>query len=160
MDEDVAKDNHDFVMTMARKAPIGAIFEVDMHYPPSLHDQHNDYPLAPESMTIPVEWLSTKQLSLLETHERENLIATGHNFIGPIKPRVPTTKKLVSNLFDKKRYTLHYRNLQLYIQLGTKVTKVHRVLRFRQETWLERYIVLNTQYRTEATIEFYKELYA
>ena len=159
MNEDVMGGNHDFVLEMDDEAPSGAIFEVDLHYPASLHDLHNDYPLAPERMSIPFEWLSTKQLSLLETHERETLIDTGRNFIGPIKPRVPTTKKLVPNLFDKKRYTLHYRNLRQYIQLGMKVTRVHRVLRFEQQPWLERYIAFNTKCRTEATNDFYKDLY-
>ena len=30
----------------------GYILEVDIHYPVSLHNQHDDYPLAPESLVI------------------------------------------------------------------------------------------------------------
>ena len=37
-------------------------------------------------------------------------------------------KKLVSIIDDKGKYVLHYRNLQLYLQLGLKLKKIHRVL--------------------------------
>ena len=37
-------------------------------------------------------------------------------------------KKLVSIIDDKDKYVLHYRNLQLYLQLGMKLKKNHRVL--------------------------------
>ena len=36
----------------------GYTFEVDLEYPKKLHDIHNDYPLIPEKINIPKEWLS------------------------------------------------------------------------------------------------------
>ena len=38
--------------------------------------------------------------------------------------------KLIQTLGSKGKYVLHYRKLQLYLNLGLKVTKVHRVSEF------------------------------
>ena len=45
---------------------------------------------------------------------------------------------------------LHCRNLKLYIQLGMRLTKIHRVTKFKQQTWLKSYIELNIGKRKEA----------
>ena len=60
---------------------------------------------------------------------------------------------------DKTKYVLHYRNLQLYIDLGLKIKKVHRVLEFNQSPWLEQYISFNTNKRTVAKNDFEKDFF-
>ena len=42
--------------------------------------------------------------------------------------RVGDVEKLIPNLGSKTKYVLHYRNLQLYLSLGMKLTKIHRML--------------------------------
>ena len=51
-------------------------------------------------------------------------------------------KKLILNLGDKTSYVLHYRNLQLYLSLEMKLTKVHMVIKSKQFDWMENILVL------------------
>ena len=102
---------------------LGYILEVDLEYPSELHDLHNDYPLAPETMVL----------------NRVN--------------------KLTPNLRNKTKYILHHRNLGLYLSLGLKLTKIHRIIEFKQSKWLAPYITLNTNLRTEAKNNFEKDFF-
>ena len=45
---------------------------------------------------------------------------------------------------------VHYKNLQLYLQLGMKLKCVHRVLSYNQHEWLKDYIVGNSVLRADA----------
>ena len=54
------------------------------------------------------------------------------------------------NFFDKERYVIHYENLKLYLRLGLKLKKIHRILEFNQSQWLKQYVDFNAQKRIEA----------
>ena len=54
---------------------------------------------------------------------------------------------------------LHYRNLQLYLNLGLKIKKVHRVLEFDQSPWLKQYIDFNIEKRNHARNPFEKDFF-
>ena len=92
------------LMNIKNNSSTGYVLEVDLEYPQELHDIHNDYPLAPEKINIPKEWLSDYSLEIANAHN----ITTG------------TVKKLVPNLMNKNNYVIHYRNLQQYLELGMK----------------------------------------
>jgi hypothetical protein len=126
-------------MNVANDAHTGYILEVDMEYPDHLHDNHNDYPLAPESLLITRDMLSPFCTSFCQKHVEG--------------------RKLVPNLLNKSKYVVHYRNLQLYVQLGMIVTKVHRVLSFSQKPWMKSYIDFNTLKRQEARNDFEKDFF-
>ena len=70
-----------------------------------------------------------------------------------------SSKKLTPNLLDKKRYAVHLKNLKFYQDKGIIVTKVHRVLTFKQSKWLKSYIEFNTARRNEATSDFARDYY-
>ena len=132
---DLAKYNED-----SKK---GLILEVDLEYPKELHDLHNDYPLGAEKVKVSDNMLSDYCKKIASKFN----ISTGLVY------------KLIPTLNNKEKYVLHYRNLQLYIDLGLKVTKIHRVLEFDQSPWLKKYIDYNTQKRTNAKNSFEKDFF-
>ena len=61
--------------------------------------------------------------------------------------RVGDFKKLVPNLGNKTNYVVHYKNRQLYLSLGMKLTKIHKFLKFKRSDWLKKNINFNTEKR-------------
>ena len=64
--------------------------------------------------------------------------------------------KLIPNLGNETNYVIHYRNLQLYLSLGMKLTKIYRVLKFKQSDWMKKHVNFNTEKRTNAASSFEK----
>ena len=108
------------LMKIKSNSSTGYVLEVDLEYPKNLYYEHNDYPLAPEKINIQKEWLSDYCLE----------IANEHNIT------VGSVKKLVPNLMDKNSDAIYYRNLQQCLELGLKLKKIHRILKFKQKDWM------------------------
>ena len=107
----------------------GIILEVDLECPKELHNLHNDYPIAAEKVKVKNEILSDYCKQIGDKY---------NNSTGQVHKLIPT-------LSNKEKDVLRYRNLQLYTDLGLKVTKIHRVLKFNQSAWLKEYIKFNTE---------------
>ena len=71
--------------------------------------------------------------------------------------KVGDVKELIPNLGNKTNYVVHYRNIQLYLSLEMKLTKIHRVLKFKQSNWMKKYIDFNTEKRMNAANDFEKD---
>ena len=110
-------DNFD-VNSVSKEDPIRYITEVHLKYSDQLHVLHNDYPLAPEKLAIPYDMLSDYCKKIADEYEI----------------KVGDVKKLIPNLGNKTNYVLHYRNLQLYLSLRMKLTKIHKVLNLSSQT--------------------------
>lgn len=65
-------------------------------------------------------------------------------------------QKLILSLNDKFDYVLHYRTLKLALANGLRLMEVHRLLKFKQSRWLEKYIILNTHQRAKSKNDFEK----
>ena len=110
------------VMSISEKNPIGYFLEVDLQYPDELHELHNDYPLVPEKLAVSSDMLSDYCKKIADKYEM----------------KVGDVKQLIPDLGNKTNYAVHYRNLQLYLSLGMKLTKIHKVLKFKQSDWIKK----------------------
>ena len=129
------------VISVKEKLPIGYLLEVGLKNHDEVHELPNDYPLAPEKLAISSDMLSKYFKKLADKYEI----------------KVGDTKKLIPNLGNKTSYVVHYRNLQLYLSLGIKLTKIHRVLKFKLFDWMKKYIDFNTEKRMNAANDFEKD---
>ena len=121
-----------FLINFAFAKLVGYIFEVDLEYPLDLHDKHIDLPFAPEHVN----------------------------------------NKLIPNLNDKKNYKIHYKHLQICLengififksiafamQIGLKIIKIHKIIRFLHSEWLKPFIELNTEIRKNTNNKSEKDL--
>ena len=75
----------------------------------------------------------------------------------------PTTssksEKLILDQNNKYEYPIHYRMLKFVVKMGIKVTKVHRIIKFKQDNIIRDYIELNTKMRAEAKTEPEKDIF-
>ena len=114
-----------YIMSISDKSPIAYFLEVELEYPEELHELHNDFLLAPEKLAVSNDMLSKYCKKNSDNYEI----------------KVGDVKKLIPNLDNKTNYVVHYRNLQLYLSLRMKLTKIQRVLKFNRSDWMKNLLI-------------------
>ena len=79
--------------------------------------------------------------------------------LAPEKMIVNGVEKLICHFKPRKNYVVHYRNLRQYLEMGIRLTAVHRGISFYQSSWMEPYIRKNTELRKTATNSFEKDFF-
>ena len=77
----------------------------------------------------------------------------------PERMEINKCKKLVCNLYNKKKYVVHINSLKEALNHGLKLKKIHRIIEFNQEAWFKPYIDMNTELRKLARNGFEKDLF-
>ena len=77
----------------------------------------------------------------------------------PERMEIDKCKKLVCNLYDKKKYVVHINSLKQALNHGLKFKKIHRIIEFNQKAWLKPYIDMKTELRKLARNDFEKDLF-
>ncbi|CAH3180349.1 unnamed protein product [Porites evermanni] len=79
--------------------------------------------------------------------------------LAPEKMIVNGVEKLICHFKPRKNYVVHYRNLRQYLEMGIRLTAVHRGISFYQSSWMEPYIRKNTELRKTAANSFEKDFF-
>lgn len=74
-------------------------------------------------------------------------------------PPSSKTPKLIANLYNKYNYVIHIAHLSECLRNGLILKKIHRVISFKQDDFLKRYIELNTSLRKISKSKFEKDQY-
>ncbi len=141
-EEEIANFSPETMIT--DKNGTGYFLEVDLEYPEDLHERHNSFPLAPESVCLTEADLSPYAYSCLgEINNKKKYKA----------------QKLTSTFHPRTRYLCHGLNLQLYLRQGLRLVRIHRGIKFRQVDFIRPYIEMCSERRKTAKTEALRNMY-
>lgn len=124
----------------------GYILVVHLSYPSHLHDEHADYPLAPEKYKVTYDMLSPLQ--------KWCYYMSGKCSSQSFTDTYQSEEKLIPNLLPKDKYVVHISNLKLYMEYGLELKHIYQILKFDQSCWLKPYIDYTTKHRMNADNQF------
>ena len=79
--------------------------------------------------------------------------------LAPENIKINGVEKLVCHFKTRTNYVIHYRTLRQCLELGMRITSVHRGISFYQSPWMEPYIRKNTELRMCAANSFEKDFF-
>ena len=97
----------------------------------------------------------TEQLALMPNKRKINDNELGYREREKSKTK---TEKLILDQNNKTEYMVHDRMLKFYVKMGVKVTKIHRVIKFKQDYICRDYIQNKTNKRATAKTEAEKDV--
>ena len=99
---------------------VGYTLEVDLEYPPEIHESTQDLPFGPEHATPESAWLSDFMLQEFKA-------------VYPNRLKYRGCDKLLLTQFNKSHYVVHFKILQFYLEQGMRVSKFHRGVSYKQD---------------------------
>ena len=93
-----------------------------------LLQHHDQFPLAPYTGDLSFDDLSPFNQRLLQQSSPRDFA----------NKRYKSTK-LLSTFYNRQKYVVHLENLQYYLKKGLQLTKVHRVLTFKQKPFFKKF---------------------
>ena len=110
--------------------------------------QHDQFPLAPYTDDVTFNDLSPFNKHLLQRSSPNDFANKRYK-----------SRKLLSTFYHRKKYVVHLENLQYYLKKGLKLIKVHRAIKFKQKSFLKKFIEKVTNLRSNAKNDFELRLF-
>ena len=146
----------EFVRDLPTFSTLGYFILCDIEVPANKHDQFNDLPLFP---TQNYGLLSKPLQDFAKNNNLDKQLGKNPNkTIEELFTNDPA-KKLICNLLPKKNYLVHYSMLQLGLNLGYKITAIHKLIPFRQAPFIFEYINTLSKERANTDSAVLKNLY-
>ena len=105
-----------------------------------------DWAMSKPLPTHGFKWMKVNEFETWENHSCVLEVDLGypkslHNLhsdypLAPEQNELNKVDKLIPNLWNKKKYVIHYENLNQYLSLGLKLTHIHRGIKFEESQWL------------------------
>ena len=124
------------IMSLGEEDSEGFFFEVDMSFDEKDHDRFNAFPPCPVRRSVEKSEMSSYQQELMEKMSLPN---------ASLK-----TPKLIADLTPRKHFVIHYSELKRLIDVGVRLDRIHRALRFDQSPWMRSFVELCTNKRAAA----------
>ena len=115
-----------WIMSQSDEQDNGYTLEVDLCFPEAIHD--NLKGLTPVPYQRKVEW---DELSPYQQNLANNLQVSQASL---------NTSRLMTDLYPRCNYVVHYRVLKFYLSLGVKLERVHRAVSYIQKPIFKPYI--------------------
>jgi len=127
-----------------KNSDTGYNYEIDVIIDIEKHDFYKHFPPFCVSRNVKYEELSELQTDILKDLQKKS----------------SKSKKLILDFTPKTNYMIHGRLLQYFLNLGgVIITKINKVIRYKQSDFLYKYVKFNSEKRAKATSDSEKDFY-